>query len=164
VRVQATGGRFGYKDQAQTPNTQNITWVYEDGSMIVGQLRGLYTAEPMSWDFFGTKAHMHMNADGRFQITVGRNKTPQPEADYPPNLSHFQNFADAVRARDRKLLHAEIEETYLSTALCHLGNIAYRVGRELRFDPARMQFIGDTEADKLLTRDYRKPYVVPEKV
>jgi len=80
------------------------------------------------------------------------------------NLSHFQNFADAIRARDPKLLHAEIEETYLSTAHCHLGNIAYRVGRELRFDPARMQFQGDSEANKLLTRDYRKPYVVPDKV
>ena len=40
----STGGRFGYKDQGQTPNTQNVTWTYEDGSMIVGQLRGLYTA------------------------------------------------------------------------------------------------------------------------
>ena len=64
----------------------------------------------------------------------------------------------------RKLLHAEIEETYLSTAHCHLGNIAYRVNRELHFDPAQMQFTGDGEANKLLTREYRKPYVVPEKV
>jgi len=164
VRVQASGGRFGYKDQGQTPNTQNITWTYEDGSMIVGQLRGLYTAEPMSWDFFGTKGHMHMMDDGRFQITMGRNKQPEPEPAYPANINHFQNFTDAVRARDRKLLHAEIEETYLSTALCHLGNIAYRVNRDLRFDPSRMQFTGDPEANKLLTREYRKPYVVPERV
>jgi hypothetical protein len=118
----------------------------------------------MSWDFFGTKAHLHMMADGRFRITVGRNKSPEPEVEYPANLNHFQNFADAVRARDPKLLHAEIEETYLSTALCHLGNISYRVGRELRFDPGRMQFVGDVEANRLLTREYRKPYVVPERV
>ena len=51
-----------------------------------------------------------------------------------------------------------------STSHCHLGNIAYRVGRGLRFDPARMQFQGYTEANKLLTREYRKPYVVPDKV
>src|SRR5258708_2396005 len=80
VRVHSTGGRFGYKDQGQTPNSQNVTWVYEDGSTIVGQLRGLYTAEPMSWDFFGAKGHMHILADGRFQITMGRNKKPEPEA------------------------------------------------------------------------------------
>jgi hypothetical protein len=107
---------------------------------------------------------MHIMADGRFRITVGRNKTAEPESDYPPDISHFQGFADAIRSRDRKLLHAEIEETYLSTALCHLGNIAYRVGRDLRFDPARMQFTDDAEANKLLTRDYRRPYVVPDKV
>lgn len=164
VRVHSTGGRFGYKDQGQTPNTQNVTWVYEDGSMIVGQLRGLYTTEPMAWDFFGSKGHLHMMADGRFRITLGRNKEPEPEVEYPANLSHFQNFADAVRARDPKLLHAEIEETALSTALCHLGNISYRVKRDLRFDPARMQFVGDTEASQLLTRKYRAPYVVPDKV
>ena len=165
VRVQASGGRFGYKDQAQTPNTQNVTWTYEDGSMIVGQLRGLYTTEPMSWDFFGTKGHMHIMANGHFRVTLGRNKQPEPEtADYPANLDHFANFAEAIRARDRRLLHAEIEETYLSTALCHLGNIAYRTGRDLRFDPAAMSFRGDDEANRMLTRDYRKPYVVPERV
>jgi hypothetical protein len=163
VRVHSTGGRFGYKDQAQTPNTQNVTWVFEDGSTIVGQLRGLYTAEPMSWDFFGTKGHMHIAADGRFRITMGRNKQPEPEPEYPANLDHFANFADAVRARDPKLLHAEIEETALSTALCHLGNISYRVGRDLRFDPRRMQFAGDAEANAL-TREYRAPYVVPDTV
>jgi len=164
VKVYSTGGRFGYKDQGQTPNTQNITWTYDDGSVIEAQLRGLYTAEPMSWDFFGSKGHMHIMADGRFQIKMGRNKQLEPEAEYPANLDHFANFADAIRARDRKLLHAEIEETFLSTAHCHLGNIAYRMKRELKFDPARMRFVGDSEADKLLTREYRRPYVVPDRV
>jgi predicted dehydrogenase len=165
VRVHSSGGRFGYKDQGQTPNTQNVTWTYEDGAMIVGQLRGLYTAEPMSWDFFGSKGHMHVRANGHFSITLGRSKKPEPElTEYPKNLDHFANFADAVRARDPKLLHAEIEETAQSTAMCHLGNIAYRMNRELRFDPAKMVFPGDTEANKMLTREYRKPYVVPNQV
>jgi predicted dehydrogenase len=164
VRVHSTGGRFGYKDQGQTPNAETVTWGFEDGSTIVGQLRGLYTSDPMSWDFYGTKGHLHINADGRFRVTLGRNKTPEPEGEYPPNLSHFQNFADAIRNRDPKLLNAEIEETAISTALCHLGNISYRVGRELRFDPAKMQFAGDAEANRMLTREYRKPYVVPDRV
>jgi predicted dehydrogenase len=164
TRVHCSGGRFGYKDQAQTPNTQNVTWTYADGTMMVGQLRGLYTAEKMSWDFYGTKGHMHINADGRFQILMGRNKTPEPEVEYPANLDHFANFADAVRARDPKLLHAEIEQTAISTALCHLGNIAYRRNHELHFDPAAMRFTNDNDANKLLTREYRKPYVVPETV
>ena len=164
VKVHSTGGRFGYKDQGQTPNTQNVTWTYEDGSTIVGQLRGLYTAEPMSWDFFGTKGHMHINNDGRFSIKLGRNKQLEPEPEYPKNIDHFANFAEAVRARDPKLLHAEIAETAASTNLCHLGNIAYRMKRELTFDPKQMQFTNDSEANKLLTRQYRAPYVVPDKV
>jgi predicted dehydrogenase len=164
LRVHSTGGRFGYKDQAQTPNTQNVTWVFDDGATIVGQLRGLYTAEPMSWDFFGSKGHMHIARDGQFTIRSGRKKESEPPVETPPNLDHFANFADAVRARDPKLLHAEIEETALSTALCHLGNISYRVGRDLRFDSSRMQFTGDDEANQLLTREYRAPYIVPENV
>ncbi|QOY85586.1 Gfo/Idh/MocA family protein [Paludibaculum fermentans] len=164
VRVHSTGGRFGYKDQAQTPNTQNATWVYEDGSMIVGQLRGLYTPEAMSWDFFGTKGHLHIFDDGRVQVTLGRNKQPEPEPSYPPDVDHFKQFAEAVRTRNRNLLLAEIEETAISTALCHLSNISYRVNRDLRFDPAKMQFSGDSEANGLLTRQYRSPYVVPNVV
>ena len=62
------------------------------------------------------------------------------------------------------LLQSEIEETAISTALCHLGNISYRVNRDLRFDPKTMRFVGDQEAGALLTRHYRKPYVVPENV
>jgi predicted dehydrogenase len=164
VKVHSTGGRYGYKDQAQTPNTQNVTWTFDDGSAIVGQLRGLYTTEPMSWDFFGSKGHMHIMADGRFRVTMERNKEPEPEVEYPANISHMQNFIDAVRARDPKLLHAEIAETNYSTALCHLGNIAYRLGRELRFDPAKRQFTSDAEANRLLTRQYRAPYTVPDRV
>ena len=165
VAVRSTGGRFGEKDQGQTPNTQNVTWSFADGSSIVGGLRGLPSAEPMAWDFYGTKGHLHLMADGRHRLTLGRKKQLEPEpAEYPKDLDHFANFADAVRARDRKLLHAEVEETAISTAYCHLGNISYRLGRELKFDPATMKFVGDREADAMLTRKYRVPYVVPERV
>ena len=164
VSVRSTGGRYGYTDQAQTPNTQNVTWTFANGASMVGQLRGLYTAEPMSWDFFGTKGHLHIMADGRFQVTMGRNKKPEPEVESPKDLDHFAGFADAIRTRNPKLLHSEIEETALSTELCHLGNISHRLGRELRFDPMKKLFVGDAEANAMLTRKYRAPYVVPVQV
>ena len=85
---------------------------------------------------------MHIMADGRFQIRLGRNKQSEPEVEYPPDLDHFAKFADAVRMRDPKLLESEIEETAISTGLCHLGNISYRVKSELQFDPQRLRFIG----------------------
>jgi predicted dehydrogenase len=163
ARTFSSGGRFGYKDQAETPNTQTVTWIYEDGTSIVAELRGLYTAEEMSWDFFGSKGHMHLT-DRSMRILMGRNKEPEPPVEAPPNVDHMKNFTDAVRSRDWKSLNAEIEQTAISTALCHFGNLSYRLGRELRFDATRNRFAGDAAADKLLTREYRKPYVVPEKV
>jgi predicted dehydrogenase len=164
VKIHCWGGRFGYKDQAETPNTQTITWQYADGSAIVGELRGLYTAERTSWDFFGSKGHMHIASGGEVTVTLGRNKQPEPPVKAEPDVSHYANFVEAVRTRDRSKLNAEIEETHLSTALCHLGNIAYRMGRELRFDPKAVRFIDAPDADKLLTREFRKPYVVPDQV
>ena len=165
VKIHCWGGRFGYKDQAQTPNTQNITWDYGDGVAITAELRGLYTGEETGWDFFGSKGHMHIGRGDQPVIVLGRNKQPEPPVEMPREEgSHYANFVEAVRTRNRALLNAEVRETHLSTALCHLGNIAYRVGREVRFDPKRERFIDAPDADKLLTRDYRKPYVVPERL
>jgi predicted dehydrogenase len=165
VKIHCWGGRFGYKDQAQTPNTQSVTWDYGDGVAIAGELRGLYTGERSGWDFFGSKGHMHFAGDVQPVIALGRNKQSEPPVEMPPDGdNHYANFIEAVRTRNRALLNAEIRETHLSTALCHLGNIAYRVGREVRFDPKRERFIDAPDADKLLTRDYRKPYVVPERL
>ncbi len=165
-RIYSTGGRFGYKDQAETPNTQTVTWTYPDGAAIVGQLRGLYTNEPMRWDFFGSKGHLHIFANGTYEVTMGREKksTPGPVVEDGGDEAHLRNFAEAVKSRDQSKLNADVEQTYLSTGLCHLGNISYRLGRELKFDAARERFVGDSAADALLTRAYRKPYVVPDKV
>ena len=78
--------------------------------------------------------------------------------------SHFENFIDCVRSRRRENLRCEVEEGYMSTALCHLAVIAYRTGRTLTFDPKTETFPGDTEANALLTRKYREPYTLPENV
>ena len=64
-------------------------------------------------------------------------------------MSHFRNFFDAIRAGKRDLLTAEINETYTSTAITLLGNISYRLKRELRFDPVQQRFTGDQEADAI---------------
>ena len=71
----------------------------------------------------------------------------------------MENFLSACRSRKYKELHDEIGNAYLSAALCHLANISYRVGRKLTLEPGP-KFAGDAAATKMLTRDYRKPYVV----
>ena len=77
---------------------------------------------------------------------------------------HYQNFIDAVRAGDPRKLNCDILEGHLSSALPQLANISYRVGRALQFDGKTERIVGDEEANQLLTRAYRKPYAVPDKV
>jgi hypothetical protein len=77
---------------------------------------------------------------------------------------HFKNFIDAIRARDKSLLNAPVETAHLSSALAHLGNISYRLERQLTFNPAAELFVDDDEANNLLSRNYRSPYVVPDNV
>ena len=62
------------------------------------------------------------------------------------------------------MLNGPVEAVHFSSGLVHLGNIAYRLGHVLTFNPEEEKFVNDAEADKMLTRDYRAPYVVPDNV
>ena len=98
---------------------------------------------------------------------MGRSKTPEPDVNEPPSskaADHYRNFIAALRAGKREMLNSELEEGHISGGLCLLANISYRLGREVRFDSGRERFVSDSEADKYLTRQYRKPFAVPEKV
>ena len=77
---------------------------------------------------------------------------------------HLINFIEAVLYNDDSKLHSHISEGFLSTALPLLSNISYRLGRTLTFNGETEKFVNDREADKMTTRDYREPYVVPNKV
>ena len=115
---------------------------------------------------YGAKGWMKVGED-RAQVFFGRKNEPGPvltaDAKTDSGQAHFENFVDAIRSRKSDDLRAPLEEGHLSTTLCHLGNIAYRLGRSVKFDGARERFVGDDEADKLLTRKYRAPYVIPER-
>ena len=74
---------------------------------------------------------------------------------------HMQNFLACVKSRNEKDLHDPIANAVPSADLCHLANISYRVGRQLKIDPNGPKFTGDAEATKMVTRPaYRKPYEV----
>jgi hypothetical protein len=77
---------------------------------------------------------------------------------------HVENFLKAMRSRDHRELTNDVEDGHWSAALCHLANISYRTGRKLQFDPARETFGSDAEANRYLSRNYRAPFVVPQKV
>ncbi len=177
ARIHSTGGRFGYQDQGQTPNTQVTTCEYPDGTQLVIEIRGRYTntEEGMRSGviFYGSKGYMIARlTDDRVEIYPAGSDKPEPpltkldDVDRydEDQLSHFHNFFDAIRANRRDLQTAEIHETYASTAITLLSNISYRLKRELHFDPASQRFTGDEEANAMLTGRYRAPFTVPENV
>ena len=188
VRAHAAGSRFGPKDQAQTPNTHRSTFEFADGALLTCDLRNLYSDQgrviprrsvypkrqwfaEFTWDLYGTEGYIHMKhrverpgAGCDYQVFLGRNDKAEPPLGELPNLHHYQNFVDAMRAGDRDILTAEIEEIHLSGVFCELANISTRVGRELRFDPATESIVGDEEASQLLGREYRQPFLLPDPV
>jgi predicted dehydrogenase len=115
--------------------------------------------------FYGTEGWAAMSDQG-FQAFKGESnelvmeERPERGAGGGDATSlHMQNFLAACRSRNPKDLHDEIANAALSASMCHLANISYRVGRKLTLT-AGPKFANDPEANKLLTRDYRKPYVV----
>ena len=110
--------------------------------------------------FYGTEGWAAMGDQG-FQAFKGESNElimeERPGGD--ATGLHMQNFLAACRSRNAKELHDPIDNAHLSAGLCHLANISYRVGRKLTLEGGP-KFAGDSEANKMLTRDYRKPYVV----
>jgi predicted dehydrogenase len=163
--VMASGGRFGYSDQGQTPNTLNVAFEFDDGELQF-EVRGLITndeAKVRIGDiFYGTEGILAITSYESWQVFYGHRLEKGPAGS--GGGDHFANFIKAVRARDPKVLNADIEQGHLSSAYCHLGNIAYRLGRKLHLNPSSESFVNDSEADAMLTREYRRPYVVPAKV
>jgi predicted dehydrogenase len=214
--VLSVGGRFGYSDNGQTPNTQ-ISIMDFGETQLIFEVRGLRT-DPYRGERIGNIFHL----DGG--TIVGGNRRPQffpqgsttaaplprtnVEARLGPGNGPFANFVAAVRSRRPEDLNAPILEGHYSAALCHLANISYRlgdnvpfnprtralgdnrdaletlermeahlshgnnvrladatlhVGRRLEFDPQTERFKNDADANRLLTRQYRAPFVVPER-
>jgi predicted dehydrogenase len=163
--VSSSGGRFGYKDDGETPNTQTVQLEFDD-CLLQFEVRGLATNPEQGVRvgnlFFGTEGVLAITSYTDWQAFMGH-KLEKGEGGSGGG-DHFANFLDAVRARDPKILNAPPIEGHLSAAYCHLGNIAYRLGRKLQVNPSTETFVNDPEADALLTRPYRKGFEVPDQV
>ncbi|HEX8309894.1 MAG TPA: Gfo/Idh/MocA family oxidoreductase [Chthoniobacteraceae bacterium] len=232
-KIFSAGGRLGYADDGETPNTMFVVHEYAAAPLIfevrglpakadaknqMDRYRGMSVGTVMQYENGYISVPDYTSAaafgpDDRMIKRWGTFPAPKegPDPGKPDNSgegSHFANFINAVRSRKASDLTAEILEGHLSSALCHTGNISYRLGRKaspgairekisgnkeatetfgrmaehlaanqvditadqlalgefLQMDPSTERFIGNAEADKLLTRDYRAPFIVPEKV
>jgi predicted dehydrogenase len=178
--VYSSGGHFISNDDQQTPNTQQAIFDYDD-SQIVFEVRGLLTGGEADMQpdlprdnntigntFLGSEGFMTVNAAG-FHTYLGEKHEPGPSMKYQEDgqyatAPHVDNFLAAVKSRNHRDLTCDVLEGHLSAALCHLANTSYRVQRRLEFDPRTETFVGDSEADKYLSRRYRPGFEVPEKV
>jgi predicted dehydrogenase len=172
-----------HQSSAETPGVQTASLKWPNGKFVEFEVRDWYTnAEagfrdrypfvqkdfPVGAIFLGTEGTMIFPDYSSFYTFLGRNRERGPEAfeEGSPisNTSHFRNWIAACRSRKREDLSAEILEGHMSSALCHLANIAYRVDRTVHFDHSTETFGNDDEANALLTRSERAPYVVPREV
>lgn len=217
--VVSLGGRFGYDDQGETPNTQ-ISIMDFGPTQLIFEVRGL-PSKPLLGEGVGNIAHLEAGAIVGGQTFIPKEKPDdrvpleklgiksKDDAPRGPGANHFENFIAAVRSRKVDDLNADILEGHYSSALCHLSNISYRLSRpvpfdskskacgdcaaacetfermeahlggdhglklagmtynlgpKLAFNAATESFIDAPGADKLLTRPYRAPFVVPDKL
>jgi predicted dehydrogenase len=209
--VLSYGGRFGYVDAGETANTQVVIHDYGDKTLVF-EVRGLPTDDlkgaHVGVIFEGTDGYVVMSS---YSSGVAFDRSGKKFREFKGGGDHFQNFLAAVRSRNQADLTADILEGHLSSALCHMGNISYRLGQPtevgqireklkdlkvnddvaetldrtlahlnangvdsskslfgfgpyLQFDPARETFRDNDQANTMLTREYRAPYVVPSPV
>ncbi len=170
-RVSATGGIYWLDDAKEVPDTQTVAWDYGD-LLLHFELRSFAwdqqahvgetgeTKKKSGTDFFtafyGTEGTLMVGNNG-WKI-FRKDGTPGAEAKAEGEF-HERNFLECIRSR--KQPNSDIEIGRLSTMLCHLGNVSYKLGRDVKFDGRTETFGADREANALLTKEYRKPYELP---
>jgi predicted dehydrogenase len=187
VRIQGLGNFFIWDSDQETPNIQILEFEYEDGSILHFEVRGLGTNAEAGLRIgnlvFGSKGWMSFTSEeegkckayysdiqlmesgfSSYKEEEGPVFTSEDPATKDAVLNHFKNFIDCVRSRRWQDLNADILEGHLSSSLCHLGNIACRLKRSLKFNPHAEMFIDDREADSYLNKTYRAPYTLPDNV
>ncbi|MEX0703399.1 MAG: Gfo/Idh/MocA family oxidoreductase [Planctomycetales bacterium] len=207
--VVSYGGRLGYEDAGETANTQVSIHEFDDNKRLVFEVRGLKTdglrGAKIGIIFYATEGTLVI---GSYDAGVAFDRDGNQIAKFTGSGDHFGNFVQAVRSRKQEDLFADIEQGHLSSALCHLGNVSYRLGEQtnaksaeqklngdkealatfgrvashlqdngvdletahlyfgkpLKLDGKAEMFVGDdvSQANAMLTRDYRAPFVVPD--
>lgn len=182
--IQCMGGFYVWDSDQEIPNIQLGAFKYDDNRIIQVDVRSIYSNTEAGEDsgifLYGSKGWMHIKQSKGYKVFLGKDNkegpvltlnTLDPTKDKTViqdfgemDVAHMQNFIDCIRTREWQKLNADIMEGYMSSSVGLLGNIAYRTGRKLEFDGETEKFRNDDEANGYLTRKYRKPYVLPQKI
>ncbi|MEX2232148.1 MAG: Gfo/Idh/MocA family oxidoreductase [Cyclobacteriaceae bacterium] len=184
VSIFSSGGIYGFTPQEcaqETPNTQISVFKYRDGKILEFETRGGYSNGETSLDttigniFYGTEGYLELDGstwkafrkrekEAFAGSGLGEAKASNDPLTPPGGTEHYANFIDAIRSGKNETLNCDIDAGFHSSALPLLANISYRLGRQLKFVGDKEQFDNDTEADAMLTREYRKPYIISSQV
>jgi predicted dehydrogenase len=151
--VQSVGGRFGYVDQGETPNTLAVVYDWPDAKLIF-EVRGLNTP-PLSGAsigniIYGESGYVVLTAsyDRAAAFDLAGNKVQE----FTGSGDHFTAFLRAVKSRKQSDLAAPVLEGHLSSALCHLGNVSYKLGQKADVSEAKRTWSRDEKALDALVR------------
>jgi predicted dehydrogenase len=170
----SVGGKFGFPDDAEeTPDTQQALWEFDDFSMIwehataIGRgpyardhgvafhgNNGILVVDRGGWEVFPETATENGSKDYRM-AGVPRRGTGRADS----HLEHVRDFLTCMDSRERP--RSDVEVGHNSMIACHLGNIAFRVGRRVAWDVNTETIVGDEEAGRLLSKPYRAPWLLP---
>ncbi len=148
--VISVGGRFGYVDDGTTPNTQVIVHAYPKAPLIF-EVRGLPEAKGSNKmdRFMGGGVAVIVHCEGGhvlvpdYNTAIAFDREGKEIKKFAGSESHHGNFVKAVRSRKCEDLHADILEGHLSSALCHTGNISYRLGKQTSPDEIQQRIQSD---------------------
>lgn len=166
-KITAMGGKFLFDDDKITPEVLTTLYHYPDEKKLIQfEVRPWCTnsedGASVGNIFYGSEGYMVIKGYDTYDTYLGQKKEKGPSG--KAGGDHYANWIKAIRSRNTEDQHGPVETAHHASGLAHLGNISYRLGRVLTFDPAKEKFVNDKEADTHLTRNYRKGFVVPEKV
>ena len=167
LTVTSSGGKFVFDDDQEVPDTQVVAFEFPN-AMLVWEHR-MWSKHPEEGNgfgiaFYGDKGTLVVDEKGWHVADPDGNPPAEPRSGKANDGldAHLNNFLECVHSRNKP--NADIEIGHLSTRLCHLGNIAHRVGQKLHFDADREAFKDQPEADALLSRKYSSRFAMPESV
>ncbi|MBN9660017.1 MAG: Gfo/Idh/MocA family oxidoreductase [Acidobacteria bacterium] len=166
-KITAMGGKFLFDDDKITPEVLTTLYHYPDEKKLIQfEVRPWCTnsedGASVGNIFYGSEGYMVIKGYDTYETYLGQKKEKGPSG--KAGGDHYANWIKAIRSRKTEDQHGPVETAHLASGLAHLGNISYRLGRVLNFDPAKEKFVNDKEADTHLTRNYRKGFEVPAKV
>ncbi len=181
--VTSGGGIHYFNDDQETPDTHTVNWEYDGLTMVFEQtLWSPYMQKtPMDvrdreqlpvWPFSGTRIEVHGTKQfmflsrhgGGWEAFNGGGESVAVSHGHFTEITtgHLEHFLDCIRSRNRPL--GDIEDVHYSSLLCMYGNAAYRTGRRVYINAETEGFVDDDEANALVKRSYREPWIVPEEV